>query len=587
MKKLIAVFLSLSVLFHTVIINDFMPSYAKEQTDGIKYMSITGNVVTDKYARDVDAHELILLNIKESIGEKAAKAYEKAVISGDYTEFYKIQDSTIPVCMNSGYLTNMYQIDLSQNADASFLWVEYIMNAAGFTSVEQMINASKLIGRDMSSRSWEDAYNNYLIMRENDILLLASKEIKETKDVIKDAPVCDLISMPNGDIKVVEKLSENAPYETIAWEFKSGNISQFVLINRRYEREIDGNRIYTLDAAEIAQALYNLGGKELINYSTGNQTFSLSPVMRRRNAKTNLVMSDTGTIVEVINANTSKNTSLMRFEDADYAIKYQSDKAIRDDLQKALAEKDSDYDGFSDDIDQDPFNPNIPVAYQKDIVWQRSINEQEAVATKESAVAEEVGEEVEEKIKEINTNDFDDYADAVFIGDSLTVGLSMYIPGLKESSTFLCKTSANVYSIMDSESEDGIGIRDNLENNKYNRVYILLGINEIGSNQDEFISQYKKVIEEIRELQPFATIYLQSILPVTEVHEAEEPVFNNNEILARNTRLAALANGEDILYLDIREDFETLNGTLREDMSSDGIHLLSDAYIAWFKAISK
>ena len=113
----------------------------------------------------------------------------------------------------------------------------------------------------------------------------------------------------------------------------------------------------------------------------------------------------------------------------------------------------------------------------------------------------------------------DDYfSDAVFIGDSRTVGMYEY-GGLEEISTFYASTGLTVYKLFDSPivqipgQKEKKTIEEALSENSFSKIYLMIGINEMGTGTVEtFMEKYKEVVEHLQELQPDATIYLQGIM---------------------------------------------------------------------------
>ena len=56
-----------------------------------------------------------------------------------------------------------------------------------------------------------------------------------------------------------------------------------------------------------------------------------------------------------------------------------------------------------------------------------------------------------------------------------------------------------------------------LAQKQYNKVYICLGVNELGYFNDQgFYDSYCKVIDDIRASQPNAVIYIQNLIPLNE-----------------------------------------------------------------------
>ena len=181
------------------------------------------------------------------------------------------------------------------------------------------------------------------------------------------------------------------------------------------------------------------------------------------------------------------------------------------------------------------------------------------------------------------------YADALFIGDSRTVGLSQYVPGLDSYATFYCQTSLNIFNALSAPMVpmgDGMQTAEvALSRRQFGKIYIMLGINEIGYGTDAFISAYADVINRIRALQPAAVIYIQGIMHVSASKQAENPVFNNASVNERNGRLAALTNGTDIIYMDINYLLDDAGGALNSAYTFDGVHLTADSYALWYQEI--
>lgn len=137
----------------------------------------------------------------------------------------------------------------------------------------------------------------------------------------------------------------------------------------------------------------------------------------------------------------------------------------------------------------------------------------------------------------------------------------------------------------DKKSETGTGtlnLEDYLSQNKFGKIYILLGINEIGYSYAWIVSNYTAVVEKIHTLQPDAKIIIQSNMHVTKAKSDANPdTFNNVRIDELNKRLSALADNEYIFYLGFESIFDDENGNLKTDYSRDGIHFKADTYKIW------
>ena len=182
----------------------------------------------------------------------------------------------------------------------------------------------------------------------------------------------------------------------------------------------------------------------------------------------------------------------------------------------------------------------------------------------------------------------DDYfADAVFIGDSRTVGMFEY-GGLEEISTFYASTGLTVYKIFDSEivsvpdERKKISVEEALEQNSFAKIYLMIGINEMGNGTVEsFLEKYQEVVNHLRELQPDAVIYLQAIMKVTAERSAQGDYITNEGIAARNEGIAGIADNEKIFFLDVNPLVCDETGGMVPDYTFDGVHLKAKYIQIW------
>ncbi|MDE5892882.1 MAG: SH3 domain-containing protein [Acetatifactor sp.] len=174
------------------------------------------------------------------------------------------------------------------------------------------------------------------------------------------------------------------------------------------------------------------------------------------------------------------------------------------------------------------------------------------------------------------------YDNVLFIGDSLTVGLSMY--GNLKNAKYFCITGMGADEALGKDM-DGVTLDALLDSYQYEAVYIMLGINDMGLKRKSYLSVYGALLGHVQEKQPNASIVIQSLLPVTSSYTAEHPKFNNDEIRERNAGLAELADGVQIFYLDLNTFFVDDAGNLRASQARDGLHLKSSAYKVWKDAL--
>ena len=192
--------------------------------------------------------------------------------------------------------------------------------------------------------------------------------------------------------------------------------------------------------------------------------------------------------------------------------------------------------------------------------------------------------EQKEKWKTVG-NDY--FKDAVFIGDSRTEGFILN-NGLTAKITSYTHKGLTVDTIFTDKviHKNGkkLTIIEALKETNFAKVYIMLGINETGwVYSDLFISKYVKIIDEIKKINPKCTIYIESIIPVTEQVSNEHRYLKNSKIKKYNSLIKKMAGEKNVYYLNVQEAVINLNGNLPEDAAIDGIHLNKKYCEKWFQ----
>lgn len=179
------------------------------------------------------------------------------------------------------------------------------------------------------------------------------------------------------------------------------------------------------------------------------------------------------------------------------------------------------------------------------------------------------------------------FDDAVFIGDSRTVGMYEY-GGLEETSTFYASTGLTIYKMFDSAivsvpgQKKKITVEEALSEKQFARIYLMIGINEMGTGTVEsFMKAYSEAVQHLRELQPDAVIYLQAIMKVTTERSEQGDYINNEGIEARNAEIAKLADGQKIFFLDVNPEICDETGGMVASYTYDGVHLKAQYIPIW------
>ena len=175
---------------------------------------------------------------------------------------------------------------------------------------------------------------------------------------------------------------------------------------------------------------------------------------------------------------------------------------------------------------------------------------------------------------EFATVDESYFDDALFIGDSRTVGLRDYTD-LSEHADFYCETSLTIYKALTQKFKGKGTVEEALLKNTYGKIYIMVGVNELGQGTTEnFMEKYTEVVDFLCEKAPQARIFVQGIMRVTGKKHHSDAIFNNNNINARNNAIATLADNEQIFYIDVNEVVCDEEGHLNTEYTYDQLHLL-------------
>ena len=176
------------------------------------------------------------------------------------------------------------------------------------------------------------------------------------------------------------------------------------------------------------------------------------------------------------------------------------------------------------------------------------------------------------------------FDDAAFIGDSRTQGLQLYT-GLPNA-TFYATQGLMVDTFFSKKFVKAGGgkitIPDAMKNQTFKKVYIMLGVNELGwAYEKVFIQKYGEVVDKVKELQPDAKIYVQSILPVAKAKSDGDAIYNNTKISRYNELIEQMCREKGVTYLHVADAVGLDNGALPAGSATDGVHLNREYCYKW------
>lgn len=132
------------------------------------------------------------------------------------------------------------------------------------------------------------------------------------------------------------------------------------------------------------------------------------------------------------------------------------------------------------------------------------------------------------------------------------------------------------------DTTDGVLDRLDSVNKNLKQAFIMIGINDFFQEKsvDYVFSNYLKIIENLQ--QKGIKVYIQSTLFVGE----SKPAKYNQKVEALNEKLKSYAKENSLIFIDLNTILAS-NKTLKNEYSSDELHLNGKAYKLWMQEIKK
>lgn len=190
-----------------------------------------------------------------------------------------------------------------------------------------------------------------------------------------------------------------------------------------------------------------------------------------------------------------------------------------------------------------------------------------------------------EKIKKDSEKvDMSYFDDAVFLGNSRTETFVLFT-GLSNATCYAYK-GFSVSKVFEQAivpiNGQKLTVIDALKHTDFSKAYLMYGFNETGWVYPEiFIEKYGKIIDEIKNVNPDATIYVQSIIPVSKAYSNSNPTEGNERIEEYNKLIEQMAKEKGVEFLNVKESVIDSEGNLPADAASDGIHLKREYAEKW------
>lgn len=174
------------------------------------------------------------------------------------------------------------------------------------------------------------------------------------------------------------------------------------------------------------------------------------------------------------------------------------------------------------------------------------------------------------------------FDDALFIGDSRTVGLQKYSE--LQNADYFAQVGLTVYRAFNVSVSNGYSYRtllDTLKSGNYGKVYIMFGVNEITAELETSAAEFCKLLKTVQKYQPDALIFIQANLHVGKNRSDSWEYYSNERLDEYNNLLSINADNKDIFYIDINEVYDDSEGNLAAEYTADDLHLNADCYAPW------
>lgn len=139
-------------------------------------------------------------------------------------------------------------------------------------------------------------------------------------------------------------------------------------------------------------------------------------------------------------------------------------------------------------------------------------------------------------------------------------------------------------------------LRDNLDAHLFgtavDKVFLMIGTNDIGKEvpQEETLQNMEEILQTLQQDYPLTQVKLLSVLPVNEGENYKGTVYvrTNKKIQSLNQGYAQLSQSYlNVDFLDVFDALTNKEGQLREDYTTDGLHLSTAGYHALSKQLQK
>ena len=166
----------------------------------------------------------------------------------------------------------------------------------------------------------------------------------------------------------------------------------------------------------------------------------------------------------------------------------------------------------------------------------------------------------------------------IFLGDSITEWGNW--------KTLLPEFEIENYGFAGNKTYQILDRVDELFGKEAHQLFLLVGINDLGDNRSlvEIVSNYNKLVSLLVENKVSKQINLISVLPIVE-YSWQKPGVSLQNIYDLNNEIKLLSQEHNINFIDIHSSFADETGNLKQECTTDGLHLSEVGYLKYAELI--
>lgn len=131
------------------------------------------------------------------------------------------------------------------------------------------------------------------------------------------------------------------------------------------------------------------------------------------------------------------------------------------------------------------------------------------------------------------------------------------------------------------------GLTDRLDcvvEGKPAKIFLLIGVNDVSHDltADSIVTAQLKLIDTIRQRTPGTKLYIQSLFPINNSFKRYKAIFGKEQVIRDiNAKLRPEVEKRGLPWIEIYSSLVDCDGNLREELTSDGLHLKPEGYAIW------